>query len=487
MAPEITSSIRAAIPRKDARVYILGDTSYSPCCVDEVAAQHMKADLVVHLGASCLTPSSRLPVYHMFGRSLINPAAVGQAIVSGLKQGCVEGRLLLVADHCHSHGTEEMARVIRESYPALEAASVAAFFDPKNPPPCQGSSVTTSGWRYDLGQHDISEWTVVFVGEQTAGLSNFMLTQQAKGFYRYEPEKDEWTQETPRTNQTLMKRYYFIERARRVKFFGILVGTLGAACYMDIIKRLKKMITESGRKAKVFLVGKINIPKLANFAEVEAYVLVGCPLSTLMDSKEYTVPIITPFELECALWEDREWDGRYDTDFRSLLDREFDPARLRMPTSKNGASNKGTIELTMETDPSCLGESDGELLEASKLPQGLLSRSFQGLVVGLSNQPAAKIQQGQHGIARGYTTEDSVKFTDAGCAGKKPVCCKNKTEVETEPEVEHPQQRAPPRQRKVHLLGQVRKDDTESSGSELELDADARAELGDAFFETESD
>ena len=36
---------------------MLGDTSYGECCVDEVAAQHLNADAVIHFGHTCLTPS----------------------------------------------------------------------------------------------------------------------------------------------------------------------------------------------------------------------------------------------------------------------------------------------------------------------------------------------------------------------------------------------------------------------------------------------
>jgi hypothetical protein len=32
-----------------------GDSSYSPCCVDEVEAEHASSDAIVHFGASCLT------------------------------------------------------------------------------------------------------------------------------------------------------------------------------------------------------------------------------------------------------------------------------------------------------------------------------------------------------------------------------------------------------------------------------------------------
>ena len=39
------------------RVSILGDTSYGECCVDEVAAEHIGADGLIHFGNACLTPT----------------------------------------------------------------------------------------------------------------------------------------------------------------------------------------------------------------------------------------------------------------------------------------------------------------------------------------------------------------------------------------------------------------------------------------------
>ena len=37
-------------------LFVLGDTSYGACCVDEVAAQHLSADVIVHYGRTCLSP-----------------------------------------------------------------------------------------------------------------------------------------------------------------------------------------------------------------------------------------------------------------------------------------------------------------------------------------------------------------------------------------------------------------------------------------------
>jgi diphthamide biosynthesis protein 2 len=36
-------------------IFILADTSYGACCVDEVAAEHVDADLIVHYGRSCMS------------------------------------------------------------------------------------------------------------------------------------------------------------------------------------------------------------------------------------------------------------------------------------------------------------------------------------------------------------------------------------------------------------------------------------------------
>lgn len=33
-------------------IFVTGDTSYGSCCVDEVSAQHLKADAIVHYGES---------------------------------------------------------------------------------------------------------------------------------------------------------------------------------------------------------------------------------------------------------------------------------------------------------------------------------------------------------------------------------------------------------------------------------------------------
>ena len=48
----------------------------------------------------------------------------------------------------------------------------------------------------------------------------------------------------------------------------------------------------SGRKYYTFIVGKINVPKLANFAEIDVFVYVACPENSTIDSKVENVKIV---------------------------------------------------------------------------------------------------------------------------------------------------------------------------------------------------
>lgn len=44
------------------------------CCVDEVAAEHVGAEALIHFGHACLTKNSRLPVYYVFVEQTVAPS-----------------------------------------------------------------------------------------------------------------------------------------------------------------------------------------------------------------------------------------------------------------------------------------------------------------------------------------------------------------------------------------------------------------------------
>ena len=69
--------------------------------------------------------------------------------------------------------------------------------------------------------------------------------------------------------------------------------------------------------------GKPNPQKLANFPEIEAFVLVACEQAALIDGRDYLQPVITPWEAEVAFTHGSVWDGEVRLNFEHLLE----PAR----------------------------------------------------------------------------------------------------------------------------------------------------------------
>ena len=56
-----------------------------------------------------------------------------------------------------------------------------------------------------------------------------------------------------------------------------MVGTLGVAGYLDAVENVRKLAQAAGKKTYTLLMGKPTPAKLANFPEVEVFVLVADP------------------------------------------------------------------------------------------------------------------------------------------------------------------------------------------------------------------
>jgi len=116
----------------------------------------------------------------------------------------------------------------------------------------------------------------------------------------------------------LQRRFYLTSKTKTASTIGIVVGTLGVTRFREVITRCRNLIASAGKKSYTFVVGKINVAKLANYAEIEAFVIVACPENSLLESRDFHVPVITPFELGVALG-GREWDGFYSVEFGDFL------------------------------------------------------------------------------------------------------------------------------------------------------------------------
>ncbi|KAB8346386.1 hypothetical protein FH972_023428 [Carpinus fangiana] len=309
----------------EERLFVLADTSYGACCVDEVAAEHANADVVVHYGRSCLTPTARLPVIYVFTTPSLDVEAVVEAFSAQYSN--LEEKIVLMADIPYNHHLTPLAAKLKaKGYSSLFVATLIK--DPASPLP--NRSVPTDG-------DALRQWQLFHISDPTQALL-LTLSSRVDSVHIYPTNSRDPVVNASSTAMALNRRYAILTKLTTVPIFGILINTLSVKNYMDILAHVKKRIAEAGKKSYTFVVGKVNAAKVANFSEVGGWVVIGCWESSLLESKDFWKPVITPFELELALASDAErvWTGQWSSDFQSILEQARSETRYISEEVQNG-------------------------------------------------------------------------------------------------------------------------------------------------------
>lgn len=110
---------------------------------------------------------------------------------------------------------------------------------------------------------------------------------------------------SPSFSRILNRRFYLVQRAQQCRVFGILVAQVTEPI-RQLVESLRRLVADRSHgdlTSYTFVVGKINPAKLANFPEIDCFILTACPEHSLLSNERelYHVPIITPCELLVAL------------------------------------------------------------------------------------------------------------------------------------------------------------------------------------------
>lgn len=291
------------------RLYILADTSYGACCVDEIAAEHVDAEVVVHYGRSCLSPTARLPVIYVFTSHPLPLEPVIEVFENTYKNK--EDRIILMADITyHSHIPSLHAVLQERGWEAVLAP--ATVHDP--------SSQIPNRKLENISAEELKMCSVFHISDPPPALL-LTLSSRVKDLSIY-PTTTSAPPQAIQSNTalTLRRRYALLTSLSTCPIFGILINTLSVRNYLETVNSIKQMIEHAGKKSYTFVVGKVNAAKIANFEEVGGWVVIGCWESSLIESRDFYRPIITPFELSLALQGDAErlWTGEWRGDFDSL-------------------------------------------------------------------------------------------------------------------------------------------------------------------------
>jgi diphthamide biosynthesis protein 2 len=314
-AQESTSD-QAAEDGTVEKLTILADTSYGACCVDEVAAEHVDAEVVVHYGRSCLSPTARLPVIYVYTSQSLDLDSAATSFKDTYPSKDV--RVVLVADIPYTHHISQLyERLKADGYENLFATDVI-----RDPSSLLPNRTVPSDVQDDPDK--LKEYSIFHISNPPTSLL-LSLSSRVKRIHILPTNvpTSAGPLEEATSTASLRRRYALVTRLPAIPILGILINTLSVANYMSALQHCQTLISRAGKKSYTFVVGKVNPAKLANFAEIGVWVVIGCWENSLIESKEFLAPIVTPFELEVGLMGDegRQWGGEWVANFQEVVER----------------------------------------------------------------------------------------------------------------------------------------------------------------------
>lgn len=354
MLKEELTKICGCISTTIPKIFILADTSYSPCCVDEIAARHLDAQVIVHFGNACLSPTKSLPVIYVFGEpDDVDMEKIEQLFVSEFPT--TDQHILLLADPQYSKILDQLYSRIKSSYLHTIATKVAIPSETINATvipegiiiltdeetnttqPHQQPQTILPNRTHPLLSTGLSNYHVLYITDSTPSpsLTLHLSTLVSSVTLLQMPDL---ILITPKT--ALQKRYRYMNIARTASTIGILINTLSHRNVNEMLKKVQHWITAAGKKHYTFVVGKPNVPKLANFDLLDIWVILGCPYGGIIvdNNNEFYKPIITPYELKLALQKDITWTGQWHIEFQEFLKNDMDTIE-KSDSEKSGSED----------------------------------------------------------------------------------------------------------------------------------------------------
>lgn len=303
-----------------AEVTVLADVVYGACCVDDLSAEALGAQLLVHFGHSCLVPVSatRVPCMYVFVEITFDPSHLIATIRANIAK----------EEHLAIMGTIQFAPAVAAAREAL-GEEYPNMWVPQEKPLSPGEVLGCTSPKLPAGTS-----TLVFVADGRFHLESAMIQNPTVRALRYDPYGKTMTSEGYDTAEMQATRMRAIGRARHAKRWGVVVGTLGRQGNPRVVDRLRALLARRGLPVTVVLLSEVFPAKLALMDDVEAWVQVCCPRLSVdwgaaFDgdlpsgpvsgaSRRDPAPLLSPYEAFVAL-EEAEWlpGGAYPMDFYS--------------------------------------------------------------------------------------------------------------------------------------------------------------------------
>ncbi|KAM6573414.1 hypothetical protein CsatA_017494 [Cannabis sativa] len=272
--------------------FVLGDVTYGACCVDDLAASALGADLLIHYGHSCLVPVNvtAVPCLYVFVDITIDVDCLIQTIDLNLRS---TPSIVLA-------GTIQFASAIRFAKPELERRGFTVQI-PQSKPLSAGEVLGCTAPKISPSMSE-NDAVIVFVADGRFHLEAMMIANPGVRTFRYDPYMRKLFLEEYDQKGMRETRRKAITKAKEAKNWGMILGTLGRQGNPRILEHLEKKMKEKGFSYTVVLMSEISPARMGLFEDsVEAWVQIACPRLSIDWGEAFGKPLLTSFEADIAL------------------------------------------------------------------------------------------------------------------------------------------------------------------------------------------
>jgi 2-(3-amino-3-carboxypropyl)histidine synthase len=313
-----SSSSSSHHQQQTLQVSILGDVTYGACCVDDLGAQALGCDLLVHYGHSCLVQiqHTAVPCLYVFVEITIDVSHLVECLHLTLKEDdsvkTTEPTIYLLGTIQFRHALSEAQELLQSEPYNYNQISIpqAKPLSPGEVLGCTSPVLTQSE------NDDNSKTIVLFVADGRFHLESTMISNpHISHFYRYDPYSKAMTEESYQHGKMKSLRYKAVQQAaaENANVFGIILGTLGRQGNPALLTRIQTQIQKHQKRYFVMLASEITPAKLALFQDkVDVWVQIACPRLSVDwgHALSTTKPVLNPYELFVCLgateWKDQE-------------------------------------------------------------------------------------------------------------------------------------------------------------------------------------
>lgn len=157
----------------------------------------------------------------------------------------------------------------------------------------------------------------IFVADGRFHLESAMIHNPDVAAYLYNPYSRTITLERYDTKTMKRLRNESIQKARKAKKWGVVLGTLGRQGSPAILKHVESLLKKRNLSYFVILMSEIFPDRLKRFGkEVDAWIQIACPRLSIDWGHHFSKPLLSAYEFEVTM-EESEWRERYPMDYYS--------------------------------------------------------------------------------------------------------------------------------------------------------------------------